>query len=240
MNYYIGCSGYFYWGWKGKFYPEDLKPNQWFKYYSKVFNTVEINSTFYHFPKSSSVKKWYKEAPENFKFTLKVHKSITHLKRFKDVKEELNKFYETSSLLEEKLGCLLFQMPPSFKYSKENIKLIVENLNKDFKNVVEFRHTSWWNEEVYKTLRENKIIFCSVSAPKLPDNIIKTSYDIYIRFHGKDKWYKYNYSDEEIRNYAEKIKNLKCKNLYSYFNNDFNAYAPFNALKLKKFLLSGE
>ncbi len=237
MNYYIGCSGYFYWGWKGKFYPEDLKPNQWFKYYSENFNTVEINSTFYHFPKKHSLKKWYREAPENFKFTLKVHKSITHLKRFRDVKDELNKFYETTSLLENKLGCLLFQMPPSFKYSKENIELIIENLNKDFKNVVEFRHVSWWNKEVYEVFKENKIIFCSVSAPKLPDDIIKTSNDIYIRFHGKNKWYRYNYSNQELKTYAEKIKSLKCENLYCYFNNDFNAYAPFNALKFKEILL---
>lgn len=234
---HIGCSGYFYWGWKGKFYPPDLKPNEWFKYYSKIFNTVEINSTFYNFPKKHSLKKWHKEAPENFKFTLKAHKSITHLKRFKNAKEEIENFYDVALTLKEKLGCILFQMPPSFKYSSENLEAVIKNLDKTFKNVIEFRHLSWWNEDVYKKMKENNIIFCSVSAPKLPEDIIQTTKDIYIRFHGKDRWYKYNYSDDELKFYAERLKKFNFENLFVYFNNDFNAFAPFNALKLKEFLM---
>ena len=237
MKYHIGCSGYFYWGWKGKFYPEDLKPNQWFKYYSSVFDTVEINSTFYHFPKSSTIKKWYKDSPENFVFSVKVNKTITHLKKFKDTQDLINQFYKVvSENLNEKLGTFLFQLPPSYKYSKNNLQKIINQLNPEFKNVVEFRHKSWWNEEVYKILKENNICFCSISSPKLPEDLIKTSDFGYVRFHGKEGWYNYDYSDKELKEWAEKIKQAQFKECFIYFNNDYNAYAPKNALTLKEML----
>ncbi len=239
MKYYIGCSGYFYWGWKGKFYPEDLKPNQWFKYYSNVFDTVEINSTFYHFPKASTIKKWYKDSPENFVFSVKVNKTITHLKKFKDSEDLINQFYKTvSENLKEKLGTFLFQLPPSYKYSKNNLQKIVTQLNPEFKNVVEFRHKSWWNEDVYRTLKEYNICFCSISSPKLPEDLIKTSDFGYVRFHGKERWYDYDYSDEELEKWTEKIKKANFKECFIYFNNDYNAYAPKNALTLKEMLKS--
>ncbi len=237
MKYHIGCSGYFYWGWKGKFYPEDLKPNQWFKYYSSIFDTVEINSTFYHFPKSSTIKKWYKDSPENFVFSVKVNKTITHLKKFKDTQDLINQFYKVvSENLNEKLGTFLFQLPPSYKYSKNNLQKIINQLNPEFKNVVEFRHKSWWNEEVYKILKENNICFCSISSPKLPEDLIKTSDFGYVRFHGKEGWYNYDYSDKELKEWAEKIKQAQFKECFIYFNNDYNAYAPKNALTLKEML----
>ncbi len=237
MKYFIGCSGYFYWGWKGRFYPEDLKPNQWFKYYSSVFDTVEINSTFYHFPKGTTIKKWYKDSPEDFVFSVKVNKSITHLKKFKDTQDLINQFYQVvSQNLKEKLGTFLFQLPPSYKYSKINFERLIKQLNPDFKNVIEFRHKSWWNEEVYKSLEENNLCFCSISSPNLPEDLVKTSDFGYVRFHGKDSWYKYDYTKEELENWAEKIKKAGFKECYIYFNNDFYAYAPKNALKLKDIL----
>ncbi len=237
MKKWIGCSGYFYWGWKGKFYPEDLKPSQWFKYYSNFFNTVEINSTFYRFPKKSSMRKWYREAPENFKFTVKVNKEITHLHRLKGVKDRLNEFYKiVSEALQEKLGTFLFQLPPSYKFSEENLTRIMETLDPEFRNVVEFRHESWWDTRVYELLEKNNIIFCSVSAPSLTDNLIKTSEVGYIRFHGVKGWYNYDYNEEELSLWAEKIKKVNFEEVYVYFNNDYNAYAPYNAQKLKEFL----
>ncbi len=237
MKYFIGCSGYFYWGWKGKFYPEDLKPNQWFNYYSKIFNTVEINSTFYHFPRPSTIKKWYKDSPENFIFSVKVNKTITHLKKFNGTEDLVNRFYSVvSENLKEKTGTFLFQLPPSYKYSKNNLEKIVNQLNLEFKNVVEFRHKSWWNEDVYDILAENNISFCSISSPKLPEDLIKTSDFGYVRFHGKERWYDYDYSDKELKDWAERIKKANFKECFIYFNNDYNAYAPKNALTLKNLL----
>ncbi len=237
MKYFVGCSGYFYWGWRGKFYPEDLKPNQWFKYYSSIFDTVEINSTFYHFPKGSTIKKWYKDSPDDFVFSVKVNKVITHLKRFNDTQELIDRFYKiVADNLKEKLGTFLFQLPPSYKYSKNNLDKLIKQLNPNLKNVVEFRHKSWWNEEVYTALREKNICFCSISSPKLPEELIKTTDFGYVRFHGRESWYDYNYTEDELKHWAEKIKKANFKECFIYFNNDYNGYAPANALELKKIL----
>ncbi|HCB69945.1 MAG TPA: DUF72 domain-containing protein [Persephonella sp.] len=237
MMFYIGCSGYFYWGWKGKFYPPEIKPSNWFDYYSDFFNTVEINSTFYNFPKEKNLKNWYRKAPENFIFSVKVHRSITHLKKFKDTKDTLDEFYSVvKNSLKEKLGAVLFQLPPSFRYSDENLRIIIDQLDPDFINVVEFREKSWWNDNVYDTLDNHNIIFCSVSAPGLPDDIIKTGNGIYIRFHGVDSWYRYDYSDDQLESWAKRILEIKADKNFIYFNNDFNAYAPKNALKLKELI----
>ena len=237
MYKFVGCSGFFYWGWKGKFYPEDLKPSEWFSYYSSIFNTVEINSTFYNFPKKNNLKRWYKTSPENFVFSVKVNKVITHIKRFKNAAEEIEKFYSVvSQSLQEKLGAILFQLPPGFKYSKENLERIINSVDKSFTNVIEFRHKSWWNKDVYEIFKKNNLIFCSISAPEFPEDLIKTGDTIYIRFHGKENWYKYDYSDEELKSWAKKIKNSGAKTVFAYFNNDFYGYAPKNALRLIEFL----
>jgi len=235
--YFLGCSGYFYPGWKGKFYPKELKPKDWLKYYSEFFNTVEINSTFYHFPTEKNLKRLYRETPENFVFSVKVNRTITHYKKFKNAKDLIADFYKVCREgLREKLGCILFQLPPSYAYTRENLEKILENLNPEFKNVLEFRHLSWWNEEVFNTLKRENVTFCSVSAPNLPETLVETSEVVYVRFHGKTSWYRYNYSEKELRNWAKRIKKSKAKEVFAYFNNDYNAYAPQNCLKLKDIL----
>ncbi len=240
MKVYIGTSGYFYWDWKGVFYPENLKPYQWFEYYSKHFNTLEINSTFYRFPSPSSLKNWYKIAPENFVYSVKVNKYITHIKKFKGVKEQLDRFYTLSSThLKEKLGTFLFQLPPFFKYSPDNIHSIVNQLNKRFKNVLEFRNESWFKEEVFNTLKNNNIIFCCISSPKFGDICKNTAKIVYVRFHGKTKWYKYRYSKDELKQWAEKIEEIKPDVAFIYFNNTYNGYAAENALQMKEFFNQG-
>ncbi len=237
MKFYIGCSGYFYWNWKGKFYPSELKPSQWFDYYSKIFNTVEINSTFYNFPKEKNLKNWYKKSPDNFVFSVKVHRSITHIKKLVDVKDMLDNFYSSiKNSLKEKLGAVLFQLPPSYRYSKENMERIASVINQDFINVVEFRDRDWWNDEVYQFLKEKNITFCSVSAPDLPEDLIKTSSNIYLRFHGKENWYRYRYTDNELINWSKKILEKDADSCFIYFNNDYNAYAPDNAIRLKELI----
>ncbi|WP_457622851.1 DUF72 domain-containing protein [Persephonella sp.] len=237
MKSYIGCSGFFYWHWKGRFYPPDLKPSKWFEYYVKFFNTVEINSTFYNFPKEKNLKNWMRKSPESFLFSVKVHRSITHNKRFKDVKDDLERFYKiVSEVLTDKLGVFLFQLPPSFRYSEYNLKILIESLNLSYKNVVEFRHKSWWNNDVFKVFSKKGITFCSVNAPKLPGEIIKTTDTVYLRFHGRDRWYKYYYTDDELKTYAENIIKIKPRFLYTYFNNDYEGNAPINAKNFKELI----
>lgn len=234
-NYLIGCSGWFYLHWQGKFYPQELKTSQWFDFYSKKFGTVEINSSFYHFPQEKTVKNWAKKAPADFTYTVKANRFITHIKKFKKSKKLVKDFYKVTSHLEEKLGAILFQLPPSLHFKTKKLEEIVSQLNPEKENVLEFRHDSWWNQEVYDKLKENNIAFCVVSAPQLPEDVKITAKHAYFRFHGK-KWYATNYSKKELKDWAEKMKKTRAKKVYAYFNNDYNAFAPKNALQLKKIL----
>jgi len=234
MANYLGTSGWYYQHWRGVFYPADLKQSKWFDFYCSKFKTVELNSTFYHFPTEKTAQTWYKKSPEGFIYTLKVNRFITHVKKFKGCKKQIRDFYRIGALLKEKRGCFLFQLPPSLKYSKGKLKEIISCLDGVYKNVVEFRHQSWFKEEVYDLLKEEGIIYCVVSAPGLPEDFKRTAKDVYVRFHGKESWYGSNYSTKELEMYAKKIKKLRAKNNWIYFNNDYKAYAVKNCLMMKK------
>ncbi|RLG70313.1 MAG: DUF72 domain-containing protein, partial [Candidatus Iainarchaeum archaeon] len=237
--YFIGCSGWFYWHWRGLFYAAQSQPREWFKEYCKHFNTVEINASFYHFPTEKTAKGWLKRAPKEFIYTVKANKAITHIKKFKGTRRLIKNFYKVVNVLKEnnQLGCVLFQLPPSLHYSKTKLKEILQQLNPEFKNVIEFRHASWWNKEVYDEMKKHDAIFCIVSATeKIPADYVYTSKKAaYFRFHGRE-WYRYSYSEEELKQYAEEMKKCKAKEVYAYFNNDFNAFAPRNAIRLKQLL----
>ncbi len=232
---FIGCSGWFYWHWVGKFYPEELKPYRWLEYYAKRFNTVEVNATFYRIPKESMLKGWLKRTPDGFKFSLKANRRITHDKKLRGIKRDLKVFYSLANMLGEKLGCILFQFPPSIKFNKKLLKDFVEALDKNFRNVIEFRHKSWFNAESYDMLKKGGVGFCIVSAPKLPDDCEKTAKFVYVRFHGAKRWYNYDYSSNELRSWADRLKKLKAREYFIYFNNDVNCYAVKNAKMVKRY-----
>ena len=225
----VGTSGYFYRSWRGRFYPKDLPLSEFFAYYQEHFDTVEINASFYRFPTRDSVRRWYREAREGFLYAVKAHREITHIKRFRDP-ERVKEFYGVVSELGEKLGPILFQLPPSFRYSEENLGRILSSLDPSFKNAVEFRHPSWWREEVYQAFREHRVAFVSVSAPRLPEEFVDTAF-AYLRFHGRSAWYRYDYSDEELAEWAERARG---HDLFAYFNNTDAGYAAKNALRFKE------
>lgn len=233
----IGCSSFYNTKWIGTFYPEEMPRNQWFAYYCEHFDTYEINATFYKFPTLRVLTNWYNKAPDNFLYSLKLPKEITHIKKLTDCAEELDKFYTVCREgLKQKLGCVLFQLPPSFKFSEENLKLILQAVNPEFKNVVEFRHESWFTKEVYDTLKYNNITFCSVSHPALPDTIIRTTDAQYIRLHGRPKMFYSEYSMEEITRYADAMKSNANGQSYIYFNNTASEAGIVNALQLRRML----
>lgn len=242
MNIYIGTSGYTYSGWIGKFYPEKLNSKKMFNHYIQHFNTVEINYTFYHTPKESTIKKWHDISPDDFTYTLKLSRFITHIKRLNNCKEPFKNFNKLSCLLKKKCGMILIQMPPTFHLNDENISRIKNSfkyLNKKLNYAIEFRHKSWFSsKEAEKICRKFNVSFCIVSAPGIPFYPVVTSSNVYIRMHGKNKWYNYNYSKKELLEIADIIKSYLKKKLkvWVYFNNDYHSYAPYNALKLKEII----
>jgi uncharacterized protein YecE (DUF72 family) len=234
---YIGCSGWSYRDWKSTFYPEKLPAKDYFSYYATRFKTVEVNSTFYHFPTSKTVHTWAQQTPSDFKFTLKVSREITHIKRMGQVQELLTNFYGLAEILQDKLGCFLFQFPPSFKFTGDNLTRIIEHLDPCYKNVLEFRHASWWNPEVIDIIQENHLIFCTVSGFSLPEKLTLTDKVAYLRFHG-DPVYSGCYTQQELLYWAQQIKVEGAKELWVYFNNTMYAHAIQNATDLESILKS--
>lgn len=231
---YIGCSGYYYNHWKDIFYPGGLAKIKWLPFYAQHFNTVEINSSFYHMPLDSSLNNWYKITPPGFNFTLKGNRFITHMKKL-NVDQELTElvyvFQQKAYLLKDKLGCILWQLPGSFRADVKKLEEFCKLLDASIPHVFEFRHSSWFTPEILEILKIHNASLCILSAPgNLPEMVETTSNIAYIRFHGINGWYNDNYSNEQLDTWAQKIKNLKVDQLYAYFNNDFNGFAVHNGL----------
>ncbi len=233
----IGCSGWFYWHWRGSFYPDQMPTKEWFSYYSERFNTVELNAPFYSWPTVNAVKTWLKQAGEqDFVYTVKVCELITHVKRLSRTRTLVEDFGYIADLLGERMGCFLYQFPPSHHYSPARLKAIVTQLDPHRRNVVEFRHRSWWNKTVYAAFKKAKIIFCSCSGPRLPDELVVTTDELYVRFHGTTQWYRHDYTEEELAIWADRVKQSGATRLWAYFNNDRNAFAFSNAASFRQML----
>jgi len=234
---YVGCSGWFYWKWRGLFYPADLPTGEWFSHYAKRFHTVEINASFYSWPTVANVRVWLRQpGRRKFVYTVKVCELITHIKRFKGTKTLVRDFGMIADILGERMGCFLFQLPPSHRFTKARLRAILGQLDPRRRNVVEFRHASWWNETVYAAFRATGTIFCSCSGPRLPDVLVRTAEDVYVRLHGPERWYRHDYSKDELTKWANRIQASGAKRAWVYFNNDYEAYAPKNALTMRRLL----
>ncbi|MEO8533902.1 MAG: DUF72 domain-containing protein [Flavobacterium sp.] len=229
----IGCSSYNNRYWKGIFYPEDLPASKWFAYYCQHFDTYEMNGTFYKFPTIKIFENWYKKVPENFLFSVKAPKEITHIKKFTDCETLLSDFYAIcENGLKEKMGPILFQFPPSYDFTEEKLQNIIKSLDTKFQNVIEFRHKSWWNQRVWDAFIENKITFCSVSYPGLPDTIVTGFPIVYIRLHGDKKLFYSGYSKEKQAEIKNKVSEAS-KETFIYFNNTAGTEGILNALEFK-------
>jgi uncharacterized protein YecE (DUF72 family) len=234
VQFHIATSGWFYREWKGAFYPEALPSHRWFGHYTQQFSTVELNAPFYHWPKPATVKNWKRNAPEHFRYSVKVNRLITHDRRFQGTQDLVREFYQIADTLGPKMGCFLFQLPPNFEFTPARLELILSQLNPIYRNVLEFRHASWWIPQVFTALKKAKIIFCSVNAPKLPKDLIITADDIYIRFHGPKRWFYDPYSSEELDEWAAEISSSHAKETWVYFNNTADGSAIANAHFLER------
>lgn len=235
-SYHVGTSGWSYADWRGRFYPEKLTQKEWLPFYSQNFSTVEINMTFYRFPKAETLKGWLTKVPSHFKFTLKANRQITHYKRIKGVKSDVRYFYILADSLGDKLGCILFQLPPSLALDLDLLEEFLSTLSPKHKNVIEFRHESWYTEKAYDLLKSYKVTFCTVSSTKVPKTAVETAETAYFRFHGITGGYRHLYEDEELKEWAEAIKGIRAKECYIYFNNDYHAHAVENSKKLRELL----
>ena len=235
---FIGTSGWFYEHWQERFYPKELAKKDLLNFYVKYFDTVELNSSFYHLPKEETVKNWYKRAPSGFIFAPKASRLITHYQKLINIKESLGLFLKRIKALKEKLGPILYQLPPSFKKDTKVLEKFVKILPRGLRHTIEFRHTSWFEKEVFDILRNNNIAYCIISMPNFPVKLETTADFSYIRLHGAGGKYSSCYTNKQLRDWSKNIKNfLKEKlDIYVYFNNDANAYAVKNALQLKRFL----
>ena len=187
MQYYIGCSGWSYTSWQGPFYPKDIENSKWLRYYSKIFDYVEIDSTFYRIPNEFMVKNWYKRTPENFRFTAKLPKVITHDKRLSNIDEDqLSYFFDSMSELKEKLLALLIQLPPSIGIVEglEALRNILPHLDKQFRYAVEVRHRSWFQDLAYNFFANNNMCLVWSQLADIRTPRVVTSDFVYVRFIG--------------------------------------------------------
>jgi len=233
-EYYIGTSGWVYRHWREVFYPPKLAQSKWLEFYTRHFPTVELNSSFYRLPTEKAFSNWRQTSPEGFIYAVKVSRFITHIKRLKDVEEPIQTFLSRARLLKEKLGPLLYQLPPNMHRNDERLESFLSLLPKGLRHIVEFRHESWLDEGVFEILRKHNIGFCVFDMPGLSCPLLATADFAYIRFHGSSGLYYSCYSDEELEDWARRISEL-AKSLdavYIYFNNDAEGYAVTNAQTL--------
>ena len=237
-KYYIGCSGWHYDHWRALYYPEGLPKSKWLQFYVKEFSTVELNNSFYHLPSEKAFVTWRESTPDNFLFAVKVSRFITHIKRLRNLDSAVENFLSRACLLQDKLGPLLYQLPPNMKRNDEVLENFLSLLPQKYQHAFEFRHDSWIDDSVFHILQQYHVGLCVFDMPGFTCPLVATTDFAYIRFHGSHSLYSSCYSDEELSQWAQKIIQLdeKAKAVYIYFNNDAEAFAIRNALTLAKFI----
>jgi uncharacterized protein YecE (DUF72 family) len=235
----IGCSGFNYSHWRGRFYPQGLPQKRWFRHYCTVFSSVELNVTFYRLPLPATFDKWHRETPEDFVFSLKGSRFITHVRRLIDPRDPVERFFDAASHMKEKVRVVLWQFPPQFVLNTARLKSFLRLL-KDYpvRNTLEFRHESWISPEVSDLCRKYSTGLCMADWPVFNDDLPVTSDFVYIRRHGKAGGYNTCYDRADLKRDARRIRgHLKAgRDVYVYFNNDASGYAPQNARELMEML----
>ena len=238
-NIFLGTSGWSYKEWEDSFYRKGEKSK--LRAYSQVFETVEIDSTFYRYPSKGTVMGWLRYSPTDFVFSAKIPKLITHDKKLGlkgDIQTDLNNFLEIMQplQLDGKLACLLIQLPPSYDYNHENLESFFQKLQPQYKYAIEFRNLSWMRDETWELLKKYGVAYTNVDEPLLPPEVHLTADFAYFRWHGRGKrpWFDYKYNKEELEPWIPKIDETskKVKKVLGYFNNHFHGYAPENCLQL--------
>ena len=243
-NIHIGTSGWSYKHWKETFYPKETKPVDYLTYYAKQFSTTEINTTFYSTPRLSTVENWRDKVPDTFRFSIKMNRYLTQIKRLKEPEEPLEKFFSAIEPVQSLCGMILLQLPPSLQFDYERADHLFSLLKKEYKQyqfALEVRHNSWLEVDSISLLTKYDIAFViSQSGNKFPYAEMITAKNIYVRFHGPDALHASSYSDAMLNDYAAKFVHWEKEGhiVWAYFNNDINGHAIANATALKSMIQS--
>ena len=235
-----GTSGWNYKHWRERFYPKGLAQKDWLRFYSERFRTVEINTSYYHLPKAESFAAWRDQTPPGFTFAVKASRYITHMKKLKGVDDAVDLFFERAYNLGDKLGPILFQLPPNLHLDLLRLEAFLKILPRGPQHTCEFRHQSWLVPEVYELLRAYGVGLCLIALPGFPVIEETTAKLVYIRMHGSSVKYGDSFPAEELNAWADRIKLFLSQDhdVYIFFNNDANAYAIANAIEIRA-LVSG-
>jgi uncharacterized protein YecE (DUF72 family) len=233
---YIGTSGWSYKSWEKGFYPADIPKTRHFEFYATQFRTVEINNTFYRLPTTKAVKGWRDKAPPGFVYAVKGSRFITHMKKLTNLDGALDKFFERIEPLEKRTGAILWQLPPFLRKDPDRLDAFLSLLPKNYKFAVEFRHRSWLDSDIFDLLRRHSVGHVSLSSRGMPMDLTTTSNLVYIRFHGLKGGAAHDYTYEELKPWANHIREQvrKGKKAFAFFNNDVNVRAPENAKLLMR------
>lgn len=245
---YIGTSGYSYPHWSnGLFYPPKLPQKRWLEYYATIFNSVELNISFYRLPNKNIFSGWKMRTPDEFIFAAKGSRYITHVRQLEDCGDSIDLFFEQASGLENKLGVVLWQLPPSMQQDPGRLHEFCSTLKKNSyaastRQAFEFRHPSWFGSKTYDLLKNFNCGLCIAHSRRWPVVKLTTADFVYVRFHGGEVLYGSNYSDNELMGWAADVGNWlkEGKNVYAYFNNDAYGYAVQNAIRLRELILEGK
>ena len=236
----VGCSGWQYKHWCGNFYPDDLPQKRWFEHYASVFDTVEVNNSFYKLPEAETFAGWAARAPRQFEFAVKASRFLTHMKKLKDPEEPVERFFSRARSLGRQLGPVLFQLPPGWKLDLPRLEQFLHALPRDVRHVIEFREPSWYTEEVYTLLNHHAVALCVHDMPGSASGRTRIGPFLYVRFHGASGRYDGSYPVGQLESWAEWLGQQMSAGIhvYAYFNNDVGGHAPRNALTLRGLLAS--
>jgi uncharacterized protein YecE (DUF72 family) len=219
MQFFVGTSGYSYKEWKGTFYPEKLPQKEMLSYYAQRFSTVEINNTFYRMPRASVLESWLEQVPDVFRFVLKAPQLITHRKRLIDAESATDHFLRTASALKERQGPALFQLPPNLKKDLPRLDGFLRFLS-ETPAAIEFRHESWFDDEVYDCLRANSCALCVADSDDLQVELVSTARFGYVRLRRED------YADEHLGEWIKRIKSQDWDTAYVFFKHEDEGTGP--------------
>ena len=244
VRLFLGTSGWNYKHWcGGVFYPQGMKQSHWLSHYCQYFDTVEVNNTFYHLPAKQVFETWRRTTPDNFTFAVKANRFITHMKKLKEPERHVALFLKNACGLRDKLGVVLFQLPPFWKFNKDRIEQLFEFVSRQkivpgLRSALEVRHESWHCDECFEVLRKYNVSLVLADWPGLAVTGPLTANFVFVRRHGPENLYASNYPDSNLKRDAKRIGTWleEGKDVYVYFNNDAYGYAVKNALSLKGFL----